>query len=85
MAFSSANIWNIFFRKLSTALVRRGTLRKGAVLTAGLAYCKVKSMFDDHQRPVLEASPSTPVELLGWRQLPMPGDIIIEVENEVKV
>ena len=40
-------------------------------------------MFDDNGRPVLQASPGTPVELIGWRMLPSAGDTIQEVESEV--
>ncbi|XP_059478002.1 translation initiation factor IF-2, mitochondrial [Neocloeon triangulifer] len=68
--------------KLSTALVQRGTLRKGCFLVAGNAWAKVRAMFDDAGRPLNEALPSTPVEILGWRELPSAGDEIIEVESE---
>ncbi|CAB3375148.1 Hypothetical predicted protein [Cloeon dipterum] len=68
--------------KLSTALVQRGTLRKGCILVAGTAWAKVRAMFDDTGRPLTEAPPATPVEILGWRELPSAGDEIIEVESE---
>lgn len=51
---------------------------------AGTAWAKVRAMFDDAGRPLNEAPPSTPVEILGWRELPSAGDEIIEVESEVK-
>ncbi|XP_067005150.1 translation initiation factor IF-2, mitochondrial [Anabrus simplex] len=68
--------------KLSTAIVRRGTLRKGAVLVAGTAWAKVRAMFNEYGNPVHEAPPSTPVEIIGWRELPSAGDEILEVESE---
>ncbi|XP_069672304.1 translation initiation factor IF-2, mitochondrial isoform X2 [Periplaneta americana] len=68
--------------KLSTAIVQRGTLQKGSVLVAGLAWAKVRAMFNEQGQSVQEAPPSTPVEVLGWRELPSAGDEIIEVENE---
>jgi translation initiation factor IF-2 len=52
---------------------------------AGHAWAKVRAMFDDAGRPLNEAPPSTPVEILGWRELPSAGDEIIEVESEVRV
>lgn len=70
-------------RKLSTAIVTRGTLRKGAVLVSGLAHAKVRGLFDHNGKPMTEAPPGTPVEILGWRELPLAGDIILEVESEV--
>lgn len=73
-----------FFRKLSTALVTRGTLRKGSVLVSGTAWAKVRGIFD-HTGQLLEcATPGTPVEIIGWRELPSAGDVILEVESEKK-
>jgi translation initiation factor IF-2 len=68
--------------KLSTALVQRGTLKRGSILVSGIAYAKVRAMFDDSGQPISDAPPSTPVEILGWRDLPMAGDDILEVESE---
>uniref|UniRef100_A0A1A9ZFP7 Tr-type G domain-containing protein n=1 Tax=Glossina pallidipes TaxID=7398 RepID=A0A1A9ZFP7_GLOPL len=70
--------------KLSTAIVKRGTLRKGAVLVSGLAHARVRGLFDHNGKPLDQAEPGTPVEILGWRELPLAGDIIIEVESEKK-
>ncbi|XP_053945977.1 translation initiation factor IF-2, mitochondrial [Anastrepha ludens] len=70
--------------KLSTAIVTRGTLRKGAVLVSGLAHAKVRGLFDHNGKPMTQAPPGTPVEILGWRELPLAGDVILEVESEKK-
>jgi translation initiation factor IF-2 len=70
-------------RKLSTAIIQRGTLRKGSILVAGTAWAKVRSMFDDQGKPIQQAPPSTPVEIVGWKDLPSAGDEIFEVETEV--
>lgn len=69
--------------KLSTAIVTRGTLRKGSVLVSGLAHAKVRGLFDHNGTPMIEAAPGTPVEILGWRELPLAGELILEVETEV--
>ena len=68
--------------KLSTAIIQRGTLRRGAILVAGTAWAKVRSMFDDQGRTLQKAGPSTPVEIIGWRELPSAGDEILEVDSE---
>lgn len=68
--------------KLSTAIITRGTLRRGAVITAGQAHAKVRALFDHAGFPLEKAEPGTPVEILGWRELPFAGDEIIEVESE---
>lgn len=39
-------------------------------------------MFDDHGQVVSEAMPSTPVEVMGWRETPSAGDEVIQVESE---
>lgn len=68
--------------KLSTAIIQRGTLRKGAFLVAGNAWAKVRAMFDDRGQHLQEAPPSTPVEIIGWKELPSAGDELLEVESE---
>jgi hypothetical protein len=75
----------LLYRKLSTAIIQRGTLQKGAVLVAGLAWAKVRAMFNEQGQPIQQAPPSTPIEVLGWRELPSAGDEIIEVESEVRL
>ncbi|XP_018360625.1 PREDICTED: translation initiation factor IF-2, mitochondrial isoform X2 [Trachymyrmex cornetzi] len=70
--------------KLATALIQRGTLRKGAYLVSGLAWAKVRAMFDHSGNPVTEAKLSDAVQIIGWKDLPTAGDEILEVENEKK-
>ena len=67
-------------------LVQNGTLKIGDMVLAGTTFGKVKAMFDDHNRPVKEAGPSTPVLLLGLNGAPMPGDAfnVMTDEREVK-
>lgn len=60
----------------------RGTLKRGAILVAGNAWAKVRAMFDHAGIPIERAVPGTPVEVLGWRELPSAGDEILEVESE---
>lgn len=40
-------------------------------------------MFDDRGKPLQEARPATPVEIVGWKELPNAGDEVLEVETEV--
>nr|CAD7574580.1 unnamed protein product [Timema californicum] len=68
--------------KLSTVIIKRGTLRQGTVLVAGEAWAKVRAMFDEQGHNIQEAPPSTPVEIIGWRDLPSAGDELLEVESE---
>lgn len=66
---------------LVTALIQRGTLKKGCLLVCGLASAKVRSIFNDSGHPILEAKPSDAVQITGWKELPNVGDEILEVEN----
>ena len=40
-------------------------------------------MLDDRGNVVSEATPSMPVEVTGWRELPSAGDEVVEVKSEV--
>lgn len=68
--------------KLSTSLVQRGTLRKGAFLVAGTSWAKIRGMFDEWGKPLQVVTPGLPVQLFGWKSLPCPGDEILEVQSE---
>nr|XP_033194985.1 translation initiation factor IF-2, mitochondrial [Bombus vancouverensis nearcticus] len=68
--------------KLVTALIQRGTLKKGCLLVSGLAWVKVRAMFNDSGRPILEAKPSDAIQIIGWKELPDVGDEMLEVEND---
>ncbi|MDD4578428.1 MAG: translation initiation factor IF-2, partial [Anaerolineaceae bacterium] len=67
---------------LATMLVQNGTLKVGDVLVAGEAEGKVKAMFDQRQKRVSKALPSTPVIVMGLNTLPEAGDLFQVVDNE---
>ncbi|MCY7339953.1 MAG: translation initiation factor IF-2, partial [Sphingomonas bacterium] len=67
---------------LATVLVQRGTLKVGDVFVVGATAGKVRALVDDHGRPVKEAGPSFPVEVLGLASVPSAGDPLTVVENE---
>jgi translation initiation factor IF-2 len=67
---------------VGTMLVQRGTLRQGDIVVAGSEWGRVRAMLDDKGRPMSEAGPSTPVELLGLSGAPSAGEPFVVVENE---
>ena len=67
---------------VATVLVQKGTLRVGDPIAAGSCYGKVRAMTDDKGRPVKEAGPSTPVEVLGFNDVPGAGEILVSPDNE---
>ncbi|PHO01710.1 translation initiation factor IF-2, partial [Rhodobacteraceae bacterium 4F10] len=71
---------------VSTILVQAGTLKIGDYILAGKHSGKVRAMFDDKGRKVLEAGPSTPVSILGLDGAPQAGDKfnVFEDEREAK-
>ncbi len=67
---------------VATLLVQRGTLHVGDNLVIGEIAGRVRAMFDDKGRPVSEATPSTPVMILGLSDVPKAGDLFEVVEDE---
>ncbi|MGI8923962.1 MAG: translation initiation factor IF-2 [Fimbriimonadales bacterium] len=59
---------------VATVLVHNGTLKQGDAVLVGSCYGRLKAMFDFAGKPIKEAGPSTPAEILGLDQVPMAGD-----------
>ena len=66
----------------ATVIVQIGTLKIGDPFICGDYGGKVKSLIDDHGKPVKEAGPSTPVKVLGFTGLPHAGDELLVMESE---
>jgi translation initiation factor IF-2 len=67
---------------VATILVQKGTLNTGDILVAGAEWGRVRAMLDDKGRPIKEAGPSTPVEVLGLAGVPSAGEPFVVVEDE---
>ncbi|WP_090479877.1 translation initiation factor IF-2 [Nakamurella panacisegetis] len=67
---------------VATVLVQRGTLRVGDSIVAGNAYGRVRAMLGDHGENVAEATPSRPVQVLGFTSVPGAGDSFMVVEED---
>lgn len=67
-------------------LVQDGTIRQGDVVLAGSTYGKVKAMYNERNKLMKEAGPSTPVLLLGLNGAPQAGDMfnVMSSEKEAK-
>ncbi len=63
-------------------LVTGGELKTGEFIVAGSAYAKVRTMVDFKGRPKGKATPSTPVTITGFKELPNFGDRFIECADE---
>src|SRR5450755_1309105 len=69
---------------VGTILVQNGTLHTGDNFVVGNVYGKVRAMFDDRGKPLKEAPPSTPVEIIGLEGLPQAGDQFVVVTDREK-
>jgi len=67
---------------IASILIQSGTLRQGDTVVAGLHYGRVRAMLDENGKPIKEAGPSIPVEILGLDGTPDAGDQFAAVENE---
>jgi len=66
----------------ATIIIQKGTLKVGDSFHCGSVYCKVKAMIDDQGNQIKTAPPSTPVNVLGWSEVPDCGAICKVVKNE---
>ncbi len=67
---------------VATVLVQKGTLHVGDFVAAGSCFGKVRAMIDDRGRRVKEATPSTPVEILGLNDVPNAGEVFVSTDTE---
>lgn len=67
---------------VATVLVQKGTLHVGDTIAVGSSYGKVRAMTDDKGRRVKEATPSTPVEIIGLNEVPAAGETFVVTANE---
>ena len=69
---------------VASILVQNGTLKLGDSYIVGNTFGKIRAMFDDRGRPITEAGPSTPVEILGLEGMPDAGDTFIVMADRDK-
>lgn len=63
-------------------LVTGGELKTGEFIVAGSTYGKIRTMLDWQGKPKGKATPSTPVTVTGFKDLPNFGDRFVEVSDE---
>ncbi len=71
---------------VSTILVKAGTLKLGDVVLAGSCFGHVKAMYNERNQKITEATPSTPVLILGLNGAPQAGDKfnVMQSDKEAK-
>lgn len=66
----------------STVLVQKGTMKIGDSFVAGNQHGRVRAMFDERNKKITEAGPSTPVLVLGFEGAPQAGDTFVVLTSE---
>ncbi|MBE6145649.1 MAG: translation initiation factor IF-2 [Firmicutes bacterium] len=69
---------------VASLLIQNGTLRLGDPIVVGTSYGKVRTMKDDLGNSIVEAGPSTPVEITGLSETPSAGDKFMAFETEAQ-
>ncbi len=67
--------------KVASVLIQDGTLKAKDVVLSGPTYGKIRLMFDHNGKPLKEAGPSTPVDILGLEELPPVGETFYVVDD----
>jgi len=67
---------------VATIIVTTGTLKKGDFFVSGHKWGKIRAIINDKGKNINEASPSTPVEILGINGAAKAGDDFIVLDNE---
>jgi translation initiation factor IF-2 len=67
---------------VATVLIKKGTLENGQMVLCGHEYGRVRAMFNENGKPIKEAGPCVPVEILGLSGTPNAGDEFLVVQNE---
>ncbi|HET9481422.1 MAG TPA: translation initiation factor IF-2, partial [Candidatus Polarisedimenticolia bacterium] len=69
---------------LATVLVQKGILHGGDDFICGKFSGRVRALFDERGKPVKEAGPSVPVQILGFEGVPSAGDAFTVVADAVE-
>ena len=69
---------------IASILIQNGTLRLGDPIVVGTAFGKVRTMKNDRGESIVEAGPSTPVEITGLSDNPIAGDKFMAFETETE-
>lgn len=71
---------------VATVILQEGVLKRGDYFICGATYGKVKSIIQDREKVLTQVSAGSGFELIGFEDLPEPGDVLTYVkdENEIK-
>ncbi len=67
---------------VATVIVQRGTLKQGDAFVAGAVSGRARAITDEHGKSLKSAGPATPVQIMGWDDVPEAGDFLEVVSND---
>jgi len=67
---------------MATVLIQSGQLRRGDIFVVGNTWGRARGVFDFTGKPISQADPATPIEIIGFSELPSAGDNFFVVPNE---
>jgi len=67
---------------VASVIIQRGILRAGDSFVAGAVAGRARALMDEHGNQVKEAGPSTPVQIMGWDDVPAAGDFFTVVDSD---
>ncbi len=67
---------------IATVLVKTGTLKKGDAIYSDAATGKAKALIDFSGKQINSATPSTPVEILGFTTVPTVGNLVTNLVDQ---
>ncbi len=67
---------------VASVIIQRGTLRQGDAFVAGAVSGRARALLDDNGDQIKSAGPSSPVQIMGWDELPAAGDFFEVMKND---
>ncbi|MDR3224214.1 MAG: translation initiation factor IF-2 [Holosporales bacterium] len=69
---------------VASVIIQSGNIMDGDIFVAGSAFGRVRMIYDDKEKRIASAGPSTPIEIVGFNSSPEPGDTLTVVDSEQK-
>ena len=67
---------------VASVIIQRGTLKQGDAFVAGAVSGRARALLDDDGDQIKSAGPSTPVQIMGWDEVPSAGDFFEVMKND---
>jgi translation initiation factor IF-2 len=67
---------------VATLLIQNGTIEQGDIIVAGKSLGRLKALFDHRGRKLRRAGPSTPVQVMGFSEVPSVGEVFTTFSSE---